>query len=71
MSTRQNLYNVDAALNRVEYSGDDMSSESEDDDDCTPAMTLESDATDSSDSSAKESEGLSNADMFIVHNIYY
>ena len=30
MSTRQDLYSVDAALNRVEYSGDDMSSESED-----------------------------------------
>ena len=56
MSTRQNLYSVDAALNRVEYSGDDMSSESEDDDDCTPAMTLESDVTDSSDSAAEESE---------------
>ena len=71
MSTRQNLYSVDAALNRVEYSGDDMNSESEDDDDCTPAMTPESDVTDSSDSAAEESEGPSNAGIFIVHNIYY
>ena len=57
MSTRQNLYSVGAALNRVEYFGDDMSSESEDDDHCTPAMTSESDVTDSSDSAAEESEG--------------
>ena len=48
-----------------------MSSESEDDDDCTPAMTPESDVTDSSDSAAEESEEPSNAGMFIVHNIYY
>ena len=71
MSTRKNLYCVDAAINRVEYSGDDMSSESEDDDDFTPTVTPESDATDSSDSSEEESEGPSNAGMFIVHNIYY
>ena len=71
MSARQNLYRVDAAFNRVEYSGDDMSSKSKDDDDCTPAMTPESDVTDSSDSVADESEGPSNAGMFIVHNNYY
>ena len=70
MSTRQNLYSVNAALNRIEYWGD-MSSESEDDDDCAPAMTPESDVTDSSDSAAEESEGPSNAGMFIVHDIYY
>ena len=63
------MYSVYAVLNRVEYSGDDMSSESEDDDDFTPEVTPESDATDSSDSSAEESEGPSNAGIFIVHNI--
>ena len=70
MSTRQNLYSVAAALNRVEYSGDDMSSESEDDD-FTPAVIPESDATDSLSSRAEESKGPSNAGMLIVHNIYY
>ena len=71
MSTRQNSYSVDAVLNRVEYSGDDMSGESEDNDDFTATVTSASDATDSSDSSAEESEGPSNEDMFIVYNIYY
>ena len=65
------MYNVDAALNHVEYSGDDMSSKSEDDDDFTRTVSPEPDATDSSDSSAEESEGPSNAGMFIVYNIYY
>ena len=53
MSTRQNLYRVFAVLNRVEYSGDEMSSKSEDDDDFTCTVTPESDATDSLDSSAE------------------
>ena len=65
------MYNVDAALNRVEYSADDMSSKSKDDDDFTHTVYTESDATDSSDSSAEESEGSSNAGMLVVHHIYY
>ena len=55
MSTRQNLYSVDAAFNRLEYSGDHMSSKSDVDDDFTPTMTPESDTTDSSDS--REAKG--------------
>ena len=69
MSTKQNLYSIGAALNRVECSGDDMSSESENGDDFTCTMTTESDVTDSLHSSAEESEGPSNAGMFIVHKI--
>ena len=69
MSTRQNLYSVDAAFNRLEYSGDHMSSKSDVDDDFTPT-TPESDTTDSSDS-REESERPSNAGMFTVYNIYY
>ena len=34
-------------------------------------MTPEFDATDSSDSSAKESKGTSNLGMFVVYNVYY
>ena len=34
-------------------------------------MTPEFDATDSSDSSAEESNATSNVDMFIVYNVYY
>ena len=71
MSTRQNSNSVDAALNRIEYFGDDVSSESKDHDDFTPAVTLESGATASSDSNAEESKGASNAGTFIVYNIYY
>ena len=71
MSTKQNWYSVDAVLNRVKYSWDDMSSGSGHGDDFTPTVTPESDATGSSDSSAEESKGPSNEDMFIVHNIYY
>ena len=71
MLTKQNWYCVDAGLNREEYSGDDMSSGSEDGDDFTPTVTPEPEATDSSHSSAEESEEPSNTGMFIVHNIYY
>ena len=71
MSKGQNLYSVDAACNCVEYSEDDRSSESEDDDDFTLTVTPESDATDSSDFGVEESEGPSNAGMFIFRNIYY
>ena len=66
MSTRQNLYNVDAALKRVQYSGDDMNSKSQDDDDFTRTVSPESDVTGSLNSSAKESEEPSNAGMFTV-----
>ena len=57
MSTRQNSYSVDAVLNRVEYSGDDISSESEDNDDFTATVTSASDSTDSSNFSVEETEG--------------
>ena len=46
MSTRQNLYSVDAALNRIEYSGDHMSNKGEDHDNFTHTVSPESDAND-------------------------
>ena len=70
MSTTQNLYSVGEVLNHVEYS-EDMSSESEDDDDFTHTVTPGSDANDSSDSSPEDSKSPSNTGMFIVHNSYY
>ena len=52
MSTGQTLYSIEAALDRVENSGDDVSRESEDDDGFTARVTPQYDATDSSDSTA-------------------
>ena len=71
MSTKKNLCRIDAAFNRLDYSGNDMSNESKDDDDFSPTVTSAFDATDSSDCGAEESEGPSNAGMFMVRNICY